>query len=447
MSTIRLNLRTDKALRSGHAPIELIFQVQGQRKYYNTGQKVYPYNWNASTQKSIRIDKKTAKVEAPGIDYDLLLTQSEADSINRKLNDISTQINDIVESFVKAKIVFTAEMVIDELKESIKPTTKKTASSKDLYDFIDQYIQDNSATRKPGSLVVYRSLKKHLESYEKFTRKKISFEKIDYAFFQSFQNYLLSLKINIDGKDLPLMNNITIAKQLSTIKTFLNYAKLHGIVVSDKYKDFKIKKESLEVIALTNDEFLKLYDADLSNDKRLSKIRDVFCFACTTGLRYSDMYQLKRENIKNDEINVTIEKTQKLLTVPLNQFSLAILAKYNNQEKPLPIISNQKMNLYLKELSKFAGIDDATEIVRYRGAIRESITYPKYELIGVHTGRKTFVSLSLERGMSAEEVMEITGHTDYKSFKRYVKVTDKRKKIVMHKAWDSQLNTNKLKAV
>ena len=76
----------------------------------------------------------------------------------------------------------------------------------------------------------------------------------------------------------------------------------------------------------------------------------------------------------------------------------------------------------------------------------KSNTYPKHQLISVHTGRKTFATLSLERGMSAEEVMHCTGHLDYKSFKRYVKITEARKKLVMGKAW-GKIKLIPLKAV
>ncbi|RYE54766.1 MAG: site-specific integrase, partial [Sphingobacteriales bacterium] len=132
---------------------------------------------------------------------------------------------------------------------------------------------------------------------------------------------------------------------------------------------------------------------------------------------------------------------------PLTPYSKGILAKYGEMHRPLPIISNQKLNEYIKELCEKAGINEPIEIVRFNGAKRIATTYPKYELIGVHTGRKTFATLSLERGMSAEEVMTITGHKDYQSFKRYVKITEQRKKVVMLKAWGDGLSEVKLKAV
>ena len=82
-----------------------------------------------------------------------------------------------------------------------------------------------------------------------------------------------------------------------------------------------------------------------------------------------------------------------------------------------------------------AGINEPVEIVRSFGNKKIATVYPKYELICVHTGRKTFVTVSLEKGMTAEQVMAISGHTNYESFKRYINVTEQRKKIAMQKAW------------
>lgn len=262
----------------------------------------------------------------------------------------------------------------------------------------------------------------------------VAFETINYQFFQSFQRFLLDRSKLVNGVPVPSFNNTTIAKQLSTLKTILNYARIHGIEIPDKYRQFKINRESLEVIVLTSQEFEKLYNYNLTN-KKLQQVRDIFCFSCGSGLRYSDLAQLKWEHIKDGEIKFTVKKTKESLTVPLNPYTSAILKRYEGQMRPLPMISNQKLNKYLKELCELAGIDEPIEIVRYRGIKREETIYPKYELIGVHTARKTFATLSLEKGMSAEEVMSITGHKNYQAFKRYVKITEQRKKVVMKKAW------------
>ena len=445
--TISFELRTEKTDKDGKVPVRLIFQIKGQRTRYNTGQSILPQAWDKLTQQATYVDKKTAKKLYPAIDYELFLAETQAKEFNDKLSNLIKATKEVTDRFIMDKVVYTSEMVIDQLKKNKTATTKASEPTNILFDFIDKYIEDNKATREPGSLTVYRSMKNHLQAYQLKTKKKVTFDKIDYSFFQSFQSFLIGRTKIVKDLEVPMLNNTTIAKQLSTIKTFLNYARVQGITVPDGYKNFKITKDKLEVIALTNEEFETLYYLDLSDNKKLAQVRDIFCFSCTTGFRYSDLKQLKREHIKKDEIKLTVIKTGEILTVPLTPYSKAILARYEGQHKPLPMISNQKLNDYVKELCKLAGINEEIEIVRYRGVKRDPQTYPKYDLIGVHNGRKTFVCLSLEKGMSAEQVMSCTGHRDYQSFKRYINVTEKLKVVAMNKAWGGELKESKLKAV
>jgi len=442
-TTIRFWLRTDRANQNGTAPIHIIYQVKGQRRYFAIPDiLILPINWNADEQRAVYVQKKDAK----GVPDDKLLTSSEVKSVNETMDDLVTDIKSLENGFKDRNLSITSQMVVDALKDMKRPDTKKGSPDSVLFDFIDKYISDHNETRVKGSLSVYRSLKAHLLAYQAEKKAIVTFDNIDYSFFQSFQNFLIGRKKIVAGQVVPMLNNTTIAKQLSTIKTFLNYAKVQGVEISDRYKQFKIKKDTLEVIALTEQEFDKLFNLDLTANKRLAQVRDVFCFACTTGLRYSDLALLRRENIKADKIKLTVKKTKEPLTIPLTPYSKVILAKYTAQHQPLPMISNQKLNDYVKELCKLADIIEPIEIVRFRGTKRESTSYPKYELVGVHTGRKTFASLSLEKGMSAEEVMAITGHKDYKSFQRYVKVTEPRKEVAMSKAWGT-IKASNLKAV
>lgn len=437
MGTVRYVLRTDKPNKEGLSPIELIYQLKRKRKYFRTSEKLYPGNWDGKAQKVVYLDKRKAKALLPTVPYNSLPSSKEVDETNSRLSSIRKEITDIETRYQLNKEVYTTEMVIQALKDNRSPITKIEAPTNELFNFIDTYIEDHKATREPGSLSVYKSLKTHLQQYQKDKRIKVTFDAIDYKFFQDFQNYLISSR---------KLNNTTVAKQLSTIKTFLNYARMQGYTVNPQYKDFKIKKENLEVIALTSEEFEILYKFDLSENKKLDQVRDVFCFACATGLRFSDIQQLKKEHIKKDEIRLIVKKTKELLSIPLTPYSKSILDKYSGMHRPLPVISNQKTNDYIKDLCKEAEINEPIEIVRFRGAKRETKVYPKYDLISVHTGRKTFCTLSLEKGMSAEEVMQISGHKDYKSFKRYVKITEKRTKVVMSKAWGI-IKKTKLKAV
>lgn len=432
MATIRFELRKDKTDKYGLAPIRLVYQVSGQRKYFSTGVKVLAENWYDEQQQIIYVKKGA-------------LTNSEVNEANNKLADLQRDIEKIERKFEANGVVYSPDMVFDEQAQKAKPT-RRDNSSKELYDFIDRYIADNELTRVPGSLSVYRSLKSHLQGYEGRTGKKITFDKIDYSFFQGFQNYLVGLTKKVDEKVTKALNNVTIAKQLSTLKTFLNYAKAQGIDVSNKYESFKIKRETdLEVIALTRREFDLLYNADFSNRPAWEQARDVFVFSCVTGLRYSDVNQLRREHIKDGYIDLTAIKTSHKTKVPLNPYSMAILKKYAKDYRPLPVISNQKTNEHLENICAFVGIDEPIEIVRKHGAQRVTNTYPKYELVRFHSGRKTFASLSLEAGMSAEYVMKIGGWKDYKSFKRYMNLTDDSTMGAMARAWGGK--ANKLKAV
>lgn len=447
MGTIRFVIRKDKSDNENKSPIELVYQLNGVRKYYHTKEKLQACNWNEKSQDALFLSKSTAKELYPTVNYTLLPTKKEVDDLNNHLSTLKKEIADIENRYKSNGIPYSSEMVIDSLKANKAPITKKVAPTNQLFDFIDQYIEENTASRVAGSLTVYKSMKNHLLAYQLQTKKKVTFDKVDYSFFQSFQNFLIGRTKIVAGNSVPMLNNITIAKQLFTVKTFLNYAKMRGINVSDQYKTFKIKKEETEVIALNNEEFESLYYLDLTTNKKLSQVRDIFCLGCSTGLRYSDMKQLKREHIGKDEIRLKVIKTGIDLTIPLTHYSSSILAKYEAQLKPLPVISNQKMNDYLKELCKIAAINSPIEIVRFHGAAREAIIYKKYSLVSCHTGRATFVCLSLEKGMSAEQVMSITGHKTYQSFKKYLHVTEKLKKVVMIKAWGGELSTNKLKAV
>jgi integrase len=435
-ATVRFKLRVDLVNKKGEAPLMLVVHLGGQKKLVSTGIRLLPDLWSADRQE---IKDVTAKQKAA-------LESKFGDSVPQKstlilyqdeLFDLKSRIRQIEESFRQQNIVYDLEMLIEQTKASKIPKIKESEPTDLVFDFIDQYITENELSRVKGSMVVYKSLKKHLKNFQDKKRRRVRFENMDYSFMQDFQNFLIEWKeVNPETGYVHTLYNISIAKQLSTLKTFLGYAKMKGIKVNDGYKTFKVKKEKLEVIALNQKEFDALCFIDLDSNKRLDQVRDIFIFSCVTGYRYSDLRQLRREHIKNDEIRLTTTKTKDPLIVPLTRLSREILKKYEERIAPIPMISNQKLNKYVKELCKLAGIDDPIEIIRFKGAKRHAVIYPKHELISAHTGRKTFVTLSLAKHIPAEVVMKITGHTDYKSFKRYLHVDEERKRVEMAKAWD-----------
>ncbi|MEB2774544.1 site-specific integrase [Algoriphagus sp. D3-2-R+10] len=435
-ASLRFVLRKDLANKKGEQPIVLMVSMGGQKRKISTGIALLPELWSEERKEiDIMTSKKRAQLEMKF--GDVVPPKGILVKYQAELNELKFDIQRIEESLRFSGSSYDSNEIVSIYKESKKTKIKKSDPTYSLYDFIDQYIQENSVTRAKGSMVVYKSLKKHLKNYQEKLKATIRFEDMDYSFMVGFQNFLVDWKeVHPTTGNVKTLNNITIAKQLSTLKTFLGYARRRGIKVRDGYKEYSIKKDRLEVIALNQKEFDALYALGVDSNSRLSHVKDIFLFSCVTGYRFSDLLQLKREHIKNTDIRLTITKTKEPSIVPLTRISREILKKYEERILPLPMISNQKFNKYVKELCKLAEINDPVEIIRYKGAVRDSKIYPKYELISAHTGRKTFVTLSLAKGIPAEVVMKITGHSDYKSFKRYVDVDEDRKRNAMSLAWD-----------
>lgn len=429
-STKRLWLRTDKITQDGKAPIFIIYSVKGQRAYYNSGRKVHPANWREETKQVVYTDKKSAMKLYPDEKKIALLSNSEVNTINDKLNQLIKKINELELRFKLDNIQYSSKVLIEKLSEEIKPETVKENPKLNIADWINWYTTQCTNTHKTGTIKCYTGLANHLIEFEKQSKQKVTFENIDLMMLGQFRDFL-----NFTKKQ----NNTTVAKQISTLRTLLDKAKIaYKIQINSSYKDFKnFQREDsdYEVIVLTDEEFEKMIKIDLSDNLRLDKQRDVFLFAAATGLRYSDLQDLKRVHIKEDSIKKMCIKTGKPLSIPLNPISIRILEKYKNDIQPLPIISNDKCRKYIKEVAEKCGIDEKIEQVRKYGKVEKAEITPKYELIGIHTGRKTFVTMMLNNGVPAQEVMAITDHKSYKSFQRYVDVSEKQKQIAMLKGF------------
>ena len=235
-------------------------------------------------------------------------------------------------------------------------------------------------------------------------------------------------------KELQHSNN-TIGKYISCLKTFLHWASDQKFNNKYDFQKFKVYNEKSDIIVLTENELMKIYSLDLSKEKTLAKVRDVFCFQSFTGQRFSDIEALKRDDIKNDTWYLHTYKTKDIIEIPLSFYAKEILDRYKINPQPLPILSHQKTNNLIKDVCRLAEINEPITLVKYRGAERIDRTEPKYNFITTHTARRTFVTISLEKGMRPETIMEITGHTNYKTFRKYIKITSKVKHNEMNKYW------------
>lgn len=240
----------------------------------------------------------------------------------------------------------------------------------------------------------------------------------------------------IETKDF---QNTTTLKNVKLLKWFLKWAHRKKYLECNDFDLFSPKLKTVsdkEVVFLSWAELMKLYNMKFPPNKLyLERARDVFCFQCFTSLRYSDVDNLKKEDIKENHFTIVAIKTGSTLTIDLNDYSRSILDKYKesvfDNNRALPVISNQTYNDYLKELCFIAGINEPIKTAYYKGGKRIEEIKPKYDLISSHTGRRTFICNALLMGILPITVMEWTGHSDYKAMKPYIAIADEERKKAM----------------
>ena len=237
--------------------------------------------------------------------------------------------------------------------------------------------------------------------------------------------------------NLKKQKNSTIEKEFELLKWFFKWANKKGYYKGNVHNDFnpKFKKVEDEQIICLNFEEIKALQGIEFKEKSLERAKDVFLFCCFTGLRYSDVLKLKKADIKNDHILVVMQKTAKTIKVELNKFSNEILKKYENCENEfaLPVISNQKMNDYLKTIGRECGLNEEVNIVSYRGSVRIEEKFKKWELLTTHCGRRTFVANAISLGVPTKVIMKWTGHSTESAMKPYEKIFDEIKQEGMKK--------------
>lgn len=381
----------------------------------NTGCKVNTQYWDKVRQRA-----NIRKVKDP-------IKKGILTKLNKRLEKYELKITEIIYK-VKSQNELAS---FDEIANEINNYYKK--SDHTLFSAYKDFLQTKRNEVSKEALQKYKRVETLLKEYEKKNSIKLTFDKITPLFFDKFFSFLTQ------GKEDKKMLNNTAHKTIQFFKTFLIWANVKANLTDNtSYKTFKSKSEQNEVIYLTNDELMSLYNLEIK-DAKLNRVRDLFLFQCFTGVRYSDIENLQRVDIYGATWKLRTQKTRDLIEIPLNNYALGILAKYTEFEKPLPIISNQKVNKYLKELCELAKIDTPIKVVKYQGTERKETTYKKFEVISSHTARRTFISLSLERGMKPDVIMSITGHRTYRMMQRYLKIADKHKRNEMDKAWGTNL--------
>jgi site-specific recombinase XerD len=300
-------------------------------------------------------------------------------------------------------------------------TVNKERGKKDFSDLLEQFKKDNEGKLTEGAIKPYVTLINHLHDYN----SKLQFNDFNQKFADKFCLYLSKKSKHIKGaKDL---QNPTLNKMLVTLKAFCKWALSKRHTSATEWLEIKpIKEIEQRIITLTSAE-LNQYATYKFKQKSYSQQRDVFCFACYTGLRFEDLKQVNFNNIKQVDnqyyIHINTDKTLAEIKIKLVSQAVAILKRYNFV---LPLISNQKTNIYIKEGLEIASINRIETVVVQHLNKHHTVNKPLYKLVSIHDARKSFVTLALEGGMSIAEVMAVSTHKDYRSFSRYVQLEAQR---------------------
>lgn len=263
-------------------------------------------------------------------------------------------------------------------------------------------------------------LKRHLKIIENLYGCILMPVQVTDIFWNHFFYYL-------QQKGLSISSIKTLCSQL---RSTLAWASRHRAVISPSYDIIQLPTYKHQQIALTPDDVSRIYHFEIKNlPKRpqylrhMDRIRDMFVLSCNLGQRYSDMIRIDKPSFDFNKFTIVQQKTGTKAIVDIDKFCVdrkmvyQILEKYNYEAPFKGDISSY--NKYLKYLMQHVGLtDEIKRESKINGCIHTEYI-PKYRLIGSHTGRRTFVTINLLRGIPLHELMRASGHTSYSSFQKY----------------------------
>ncbi len=261
----------------------------------------------------------------------------------------------------------------------------------------------------PGTLERYKTSLKHTIDFLKwkYNVSDIDIKKIDHVFVTEYEFYLRSVR--------KCANN-TAVKYIKNFGKIIRICIANGWIDKNPFANFKSKVKEVERVFLVEEELEVMANKEIKFE-RLALVMDIFLFSCYTGLAYIDVKQLSSLNINIGIdgfkwIFTNRQKTDTKSNIPLLPMAEEIITKYKdhpqciNQGKLLPILSNQKMNAYLKELADMCGI-------------QKELTF--------HIARHTFAtSVTLTNGVPIESVSKMLGHKNLRTTQHYAKILDKK---------------------
>lgn len=410
MSIIKLYPK-NRANTLGRVPIMMSVHEGGKRIWLGSGVTVKPKDWDSLKQLVKRTDPDFAR-------------------LNVRLRE---RVGEVEQEIIKRQTIDTEGFRLDELQHDMsrRPKTEVDAvvqqqpASFEFFDVFEQFKKHRDGHIADRTIAKYNTVIQLLHDFEK-RKGPLTFQKIDQDFGPAFARFLMTKKHH---------TNNTVGKYMSALKTFLSWSEDRGAPLTSHYRKYSVPEEDVEVISLTAEELNTVINADITQEN-LKNVRDLFLFGCFTGARWSDISNCHPDDIRDGVWHLRMHKTRSPVQIHLNTMAKDILHKYQKDGKWLPQqISHIHVNRLLKELGKEIGLDAPVRITRYRGTEPDEKRGPKWQFLSTHMARKTFVTLSLERGMRPEVLMSFTGHRSFKTMKRYIAHTEKSRKEEMDRVW------------
>lgn len=433
----RYNLRRQKSAKP--EKIYLVCRFNNAKFVYPTSFNILPKNWHV----------KNGEVRN-------VIQEINRDEINIYLRELKKEAKSIYETAIIKKVPIAEIKTI--IKNGLDKWTGKTVDIKPVFwNYVNAYINDSNKRIDPktGRLINKRTIQQYsitpkaLHDFEKENKEIVDFENIGINTLIDFRDYLTTVK-RYEVKDKATKETVNkaysinmIAKHIDNVRQFLRAAnadKIYFDVDIIDSKKFTNAREAAYNVYLNESELLQIENIDLSNNNRLDKARDLFLIGCFTGLRISDYNNIKPHNIKKGFIDIYQTKTGQRIVIPIHEAVQSIIDKYDG--KTPPKISDQKLNEYIKEVCKMAGIIEQTEKQQTKGGEKVATIKSKWEMVSSHTARRTFATNMTRQGIPIQTIMQITGHKQERTFLKYVKLSANEHAEIMAKHWKTaNLNT------
>ena len=400
--------------------------IKGRRMTYflPSDYKVKPAWWDKEAGLAMVDSKRNPEVKGNQ------LLRNYLENVNAEIRRTHNTIMEVIENMKARQIAYSADMVKDEVVAKLKPDSARPTVNvpRDLLGYMSWYIgllEDGTILTSKGTKLgagtirAYYSTQAALRKYCDKNRVRPVIDTLSMEFYHSFMKYLNSA-VHARGEKYTLN---TQGKFIKCIIAMLRYGFDMGYTTNNVYshRDFKVPSAKTEEVYLNEKELDALSKLALTG--RRAETRDAFLIASWTGLRHSDLAALNDSHINFEERKITIHsiKTSTKSVIPMNSKVIEILNRYGGHMPPVP--SNPVMNKLLKNICKDAGITQPVNIISIRGGEEIREVKEKWQLVSVHTARRSMATNLANKGISLMDLQNLTGHADIQNLKRYLKTT------------------------